>query len=211
LPIPATTNPAASTCHNYLAYYSLVALLIFFCTYSNEVRIRSKRKLVADLPQPTHLQDTGTSTMAPPPPSFVPAWKLLEPQGLKLYQRWRQAFTGEALEDKNVPLPNAQRYALYLEWRDLRRARSFPDIYTSKGNGLDWSGATGDSDSALEGFVKAEKCGHPLHPGHPDVVAAAQAQNDRKMEDGDITEVVMWCPMCHLQLHSSHVEAIYQK
>tara|TARA_R110002003_G_scaffold55_5_gene4998 strand:- start:56616 stop:57878 length:1263 start_codon:yes stop_codon:yes gene_type:complete len=61
-----------------------------------------------------------------------------------------------------------------------------------------------------EDAILAEKCKHPLHPAHLDVLASP-TQPESRAEDGEVEEPPSYCPVCTLHIHQTLIDALWQK
>jgi hypothetical protein len=116
---------------------------------------------------------------------------------LQLYKHWRQTALGIADESEDdILLPTAFEYKDFLEWR--ARINRTPDAEDKSPN------------PAFEGFVVAERCGHPLHPGDPRVKLPQQDQGERD-EKGEGEDKIAWCSVCVLQIHLKLLSELWDK
>jgi hypothetical protein len=64
--------------------------------------------------------------------------------------------------------------------------------------------------ASFAGFVLAERCGHPLHPGDPHLEAQDQRE-DESDEEGKERDTIAWCPMCISQIHLKLLGELWEK
>jgi hypothetical protein len=141
--------------------------------------------------------------MAFPTPKVIPkASALFVPYELALYKHWRQSALGISVEsDDDILLPSAFEYMDYHEWRAKQRA-----IMTGASEAEDASPALG-----FAGFVLAERCGHPLHPGNPRPGAQREQEGEAEEEGGEDQGKIAWCAMCVVQIHLKLLPELWDK
>ncbi|KAI4634836.1 hypothetical protein J4E83_002158 [Alternaria metachromatica] len=144
--------------------------------------------------------------MALPTPKIVPkASALFLPYEIELYQRWRKSALGIAAEnDDDVLLPTAFEYMDFLEWR-ARQCSKLDGTQEAESK---------SPDPAFSGYVLAERCGHPLHPGDPRPDALRQPKDDAEEEneeEGEEQDTIAWCSMCLLQIHLKLLAELWDK
>jgi hypothetical protein len=140
--------------------------------------------------------------MALPTPKVVPkASALFSPYEIGLYKHWRQSALGIAGEkDDDLLLPTAFEYMDFLQWRPRQRAK----------NGGVAEAEEKLADPAFAGYVLAERCKHPLHPGDPRLDAQRQQDNESE-EEGEEQDKIFWCSMCVLQIHLKLLAELWEK
>lgn len=140
--------------------------------------------------------------MALPTSKIVPkASALFLPYEIDLYQRWRKSTFDIATEnDDDVHLPTAFEYMDFLEWRARQCAKldGTPEAERKS------------PDPAFAGYILAEQCGHPLHPGDPRPDALRQPK-DEVEEKGEERDTVVLCSMCLLQIHLKLLAELWDK
>jgi hypothetical protein len=71
---------------------------------------------------------------------------------------------------------------------------------------IESSAQHGEAEDAL----LAEKCKHPLHAAHLQVLASP-SQPESHAEDGEVKELPPYCPVCTLNVHQVLIDELWQK
>ncbi|KAH7070287.1 hypothetical protein FB567DRAFT_455962 [Paraphoma chrysanthemicola] len=147
---------------------------------------------------------------APRPPHHASI--LFAPFELRMYQRWRSRYIFSDLPNNNAPLPTALEYAAYQDWRAQERKRCLPRNYINASDPVDVNSEheAEEDYGEIDGAILATECKHPIHPAHASALAASPSLSSH-IEDGEITDPPLYCPVCTLKAHQTLISAIYTK
>ncbi|KAL1800625.1 hypothetical protein ACET3X_000967 [Alternaria dauci] len=152
--------------------------------------------------KPTPVLGVQSQVMAALPKKIEPkASALFVAYEILIYKHWRKTVLGVTkLDDDDLLLPTAFEYMDFLEWRTKQRAKR------------DGSADMEDKspEAGFAGFVLAERCGHPIHPGDARL-EIQDPQEDESNEEGKERNKITWCPMCTLQIHLKLLEKLWDK
>ena len=148
-------------------------------------------------------------------PSPLSADALFGASNKKMYLRWQTSQPSIPLH-RHGALPTAFEYEDFCTWRAVQRLRHLPPgipgaLFLNLGEIL---ASTGEGEGGKRGWMSARKCGHALHPAHPEVFAISALSDSEdeegEEEEGEITDPILRCPVCTIRAHLAFVGAILQ-
>ncbi|KAI8937056.1 hypothetical protein NX059_006275 [Plenodomus lindquistii] len=132
---------------------------------------------------------------------------------------WQEHYKEEIVNPLRVLLPTAFEYIEYLEWMSKKQQRNHEASSPAKEVEQDApappptpspkppsSESPATQDPANE-IVKAARCQHTLHPGHP----AATPTTEEDIVNITEKRIQQWCPKCTLTIHVRILTDLWQR